>query len=178
MGGTGALMANPNGRPRGTGGKPTKHATSERNAAANRVKAKLPRPGRRKDTPAEKLRAYKAEAIGRRLCFDSLDQVSRYLRANELIQSLLDSEAAKNVPDPILVVSLAAQRIPLPELVSVMRESHNRWGQPPRSVLEVEGADRPPVMVMAPFGQWESREDAHAAAAAGSNGHADGHSKH
>lgn len=161
---------NPYGRPRGTGGKPTKHAESEKVRAANAISAKSFRPGRREDTPEEKVRAYERDALGRRLTLETVEQVSGYLEANRVITKRLRDALASRDSDPKDIAALASARLSALDLVSILREVQNRWGQPVRSVLEVEGADRPPVIVQGPFEGWEAREAEHAAAVAG-NGH-------
>lgn len=168
------------GRPRGTGGKPTAHATSEKNAAANRERAKLPRPGSCKPMPADKLRAYKADAIGKRLCLETMVQASRYLRANRKAMDLLDEELSQPVTSPTRIAALAEARMSPSEMVRMMEAVHNRWGQPPRSVLEVNSEDRPPIIVAAPFDSWTRAEEDHAGADSGraGNGHANGHTEH
>lgn len=169
------------GRPRGTGGKPTKHAGSPAVAAANRENAKKPRPGRQhiRRTDAEALRAYRADALGRVLCLQTVRQASRYLAMNARVLDLFENELRDPECDAKRLESLAGARMQASEITRMLEAVHNRWGQPPRSVMEVNAGDRPPVMMFGPFDQWRAKEGAHAAAGAAGNCHAgNGHTEH
>ncbi len=164
------------GRPRGTGGKPTRHAESEKVRAANAKNALSFRPGRREDTPEEKVRAYERDALGRRLTLETVEQVSGYLLANREIGNRLAALLADPASSPKDIGSLASARLSALDLVQIMREVQNRWGQPVRSVLEVDAAQRIPALFEVPLAGWESREGERAAATG--NGHANGHTEH
>jgi len=143
-----------------------------------KASAKLSRPGARADTEAEAKRRMLADKIGRRLSFEIMRDVDSMLKANREIVRRLDAMFGDPSASAEGIAALASQRLQAGELSTLMREIQNRWGQPPRSVLEVEGADRPPVMVMASFGQWESREESHAADAGNGAAHGNGSTQH
>lgn len=168
-------MSNPLGRPRGKG--PGKYTMSAKAKAARQTVAQLARPGSRRPTPDDKAKAYKADRIGRALTLEVTEQASEYLRLNRLVlkrcaEIVTDREASAEQ-----VAAIFEARIKPGELVRMFDSGHNRWGQPPRSVLEVDAANRIPALFEVPLSGWQGREGAHADAVAG-NGHANGHTEH
>jgi hypothetical protein len=162
------------GRPRGRG--KGSYTMSDKARAARALTAKMFRPGRREDTPDEKARAYERDAIGRRLTLETTEQISEYLAANaEAVKRFRD--AVRDPATTALDLSYLAQaRMSPGELTRMFEAVQNRWGQPPRSVLEVDAAQRIPALFEVPLAGWESREGERAAATG--NGHANGHTEH
>jgi len=163
------------GRPRGKG--PGKYTVTPATVRANHAKSLLPRPGRRENTPEEKVRAYAAEAIGRSLVLEVTEQISHYLKANLLALKRFNEVIADPWSTAEKIDAMRAARMQPHELKAMFDAIHNRWGTPPRTVVEVDAANRIPPLFEVPLAGWAFREDAHAAADTG-NGHANGHAKH
>lgn len=140
-------MANPLGRPRGKG--PGKYTVTDKAKAARARTAKSFRPGRRADTPTEKARAYKRDAEGRRLCLDTVEQVSEYLAANRSVNTRLDEALRDPEVSAAKLEVLARLRLSAIDLVSILREVNNRWGQPQRTIQDVTIRDMAPDFLMA-----------------------------